>query len=426
MRALRDERDGEPASASRARAHRSRGRQRPQPARYARELQAGGEIVHPLLGRAEEQLGLLGAQRVPMQHVLDDVAGAAVELVRRDRDVAVGARRPRLRDRDLALGRLALAEAPERLARDVARALELDRHDGDHLLHRLERRRASPRTARARRRSATVISSTASAPPTRSAAQQRREHAAELLEPRPRGARGAPASAVAAASTSLEADDALPVLRRACASGSTVTPGVSRGTSTSDDALAVARGDEERVGRHALQHAASSRRSSTSIRARGGASVGRERARIARRVALGERERHELLAARDRRAATRASAPRVPSASSARPPAKLAKMPNGADGAPALLDQEAELEERRALPAVLPRACRSRTSRGRRPPARTSASWPARCLSHVEPALARDLGREEPPRLAAGRRCCSSVGARCMATSAAARARAAR
>src|SRR5207253_10306336 len=103
------------------------------------EPQPPGEVLEPLLGRAEAQLRLLGPRRVAVQVVVDDIARAAVELVRGERDAHVGTSRPRLRDRDLALGGEPLGEPPERLARHVARALELDRHAGDHLLYRLER-----------------------------------------------------------------------------------------------------------------------------------------------------------------------------------------------------------------------------------------------------------------------------------------------
>src|SRR5437667_2944990 len=102
------------------------------------EPQPPGEVLEPLLGRAEAQLRLLGARRVAVQVVVDDIACAAVELVCGERDAHVGASRPRFRDRDLALGGEPLRKPPERLARHVARALELDRHAGDHLLHRLE------------------------------------------------------------------------------------------------------------------------------------------------------------------------------------------------------------------------------------------------------------------------------------------------
>src|SRR5436190_377962 len=104
----------------------------------AREPELVGERLEPLLGRAEAQLGLLGARRVAVQLVLDHVARAAVELVGGERRLAVGAARPRLRDRDLARRRQPLGEAPERLAGHVPRSLELDRHHGHHLLHRLE------------------------------------------------------------------------------------------------------------------------------------------------------------------------------------------------------------------------------------------------------------------------------------------------
>src|SRR5207249_8837892 len=91
------------------------------------------EVFQPLLGGAEAELGLLGACRVAVQVVVDDVTGTAVQLVRRERDAHIGAPRPRFRDRDLPLGREALGEPPECLARHVAGAFELDRHAGDHL-----------------------------------------------------------------------------------------------------------------------------------------------------------------------------------------------------------------------------------------------------------------------------------------------------
>src|SRR5439155_498503 len=50
----------------------------------AREPELVGERLEPLLGRAEAQLGLLGARRVAVQLVLDHVARAAVELVGRE------------------------------------------------------------------------------------------------------------------------------------------------------------------------------------------------------------------------------------------------------------------------------------------------------------------------------------------------------
>src|SRR5437870_1210349 len=103
------------------------------------EPQPPGEVLEPLLGRTEAQLRSLGPRRVAVQVVVDDIARAAVELVRGERDAHVGASRPRLGDRDLALRGEPVRETPERLARHVARALELDRHAGDHLLHRLER-----------------------------------------------------------------------------------------------------------------------------------------------------------------------------------------------------------------------------------------------------------------------------------------------
>src|SRR5438876_127938 len=95
------------------------------------EPQPPGEVLEPLLGRAEAQLRLLGARRVAVQVVVDDIACAAVELVCGERDAHVGASRPRFRDRDLALGGEPLRKPPERLARHVARPLELDRHAGD-------------------------------------------------------------------------------------------------------------------------------------------------------------------------------------------------------------------------------------------------------------------------------------------------------
>src|SRR5215831_13338026 len=82
------------------------------------------ERDEPLFGRAEAQLRLLRARRVAVQIVLDDVAGAAVELVRVQRDVAVGAPRPRLRDRELAFRGAAFCEPPERLPGRVPGALE--------------------------------------------------------------------------------------------------------------------------------------------------------------------------------------------------------------------------------------------------------------------------------------------------------------
>src|SRR5439155_15253789 len=111
----------------------------PSAAAVGREPELLGQVLEPLLGRPEAQLRLLGARRVAVQVVVDDVARAAVELVSGERDADVGASRPRLGDRDLALRGLPLGEPPERLARHVARALELHRHAGDHLLYRLER-----------------------------------------------------------------------------------------------------------------------------------------------------------------------------------------------------------------------------------------------------------------------------------------------
>src|SRR5690242_1865263 len=88
------------------------------------------ERDEPLLGRAEAQLRLLRAGGVAVQIVLDDVAGSAVQLVRVQRDVAVCAPRPRLRDRELAFRRTAGRQAPERLPCRVAGTLEIDRHYG--------------------------------------------------------------------------------------------------------------------------------------------------------------------------------------------------------------------------------------------------------------------------------------------------------
>src|SRR5207249_2224973 len=87
------------------------------------EPQPPGEVLEPLLGRTEAQLRLFGPRRVAVQVVIDDIARAAVELVRGERDAHVGASRPRLRDRDLALGGEPLGEPPERLARHVASAV---------------------------------------------------------------------------------------------------------------------------------------------------------------------------------------------------------------------------------------------------------------------------------------------------------------
>src|SRR5437879_13808775 len=94
----------------------------------AREPELVGERLEPFLGRPETQLGLLGARRVAVQLVLDHVAGAAVELVGGERRLAVGAPGPRFRDRDLARGRQALGEAPERLAGPRPGTPELGRH----------------------------------------------------------------------------------------------------------------------------------------------------------------------------------------------------------------------------------------------------------------------------------------------------------
>ena len=52
-----------------------------------------------------------------MELVLDHVARAPVKLVRREGDVAVGAPRPGLRDRELAIRGAALGQTPERLPR---------------------------------------------------------------------------------------------------------------------------------------------------------------------------------------------------------------------------------------------------------------------------------------------------------------------
>src|SRR5437773_2850065 len=59
----------------------------------AREPELVGARLEPVLGRAEAQLGLLGARRVAVQLVLDHVARAAVELVGGERRLAVGAAR---------------------------------------------------------------------------------------------------------------------------------------------------------------------------------------------------------------------------------------------------------------------------------------------------------------------------------------------
>ena len=56
---------------------------RPDAAELPHQPQLPGEPIEPLLGRPEEQLGLLRARGVAVELVLDDVAGAAVQLVRR-------------------------------------------------------------------------------------------------------------------------------------------------------------------------------------------------------------------------------------------------------------------------------------------------------------------------------------------------------
>src|SRR5437667_11914209 len=88
------------------------------------EPQPPGEVLEPLLGRPEAQLRLLGARRVAVQVVVDDVARATVQLVCGERDAHVGASGPRLGDRDLALRPQPPGEPPERPARHVARAFE--------------------------------------------------------------------------------------------------------------------------------------------------------------------------------------------------------------------------------------------------------------------------------------------------------------
>src|SRR5438105_14086574 len=85
------------------------------------------ERDEPLLGRPEAQLGLLRARGVAVEIVLDDVAGTAVQLVCVQRDVAVGAARPRLRDRELPLRGTAGGGPPERLPRRVPGSLDVDR-----------------------------------------------------------------------------------------------------------------------------------------------------------------------------------------------------------------------------------------------------------------------------------------------------------
>src|SRR5262245_33745804 len=89
-----------------------RGRQRRKPfraigsaLRVGGELQAVGEILEPLLRRPEEKLRLLRVQRVPVQRMLDDVARSAMELVREQRDLAVGPGRPGLGYGDFPVGR---------------------------------------------------------------------------------------------------------------------------------------------------------------------------------------------------------------------------------------------------------------------------------------------------------------------------------
>src|SRR5262245_44144781 len=103
------------------------------------QLQPAGEILEPHLRRSEEELRLLGAQRVTVQRMLDDVAGSAVQLMREQGDLAVRTGRPGLRYGDLPVGRAVVRETPQRLARDVPGAFQLDRHHRDHLLDRLER-----------------------------------------------------------------------------------------------------------------------------------------------------------------------------------------------------------------------------------------------------------------------------------------------
>jgi hypothetical protein len=88
----------------------------------------------------------------------------------------------------------------------------------------------------------------------------------------------------------------------------------------------------------------------------------------------------------------------VPSAATPSPPAIAAKMPSGAAARPALLEQEPEVDQRSALPAVLRRQREAEpTEAGDRLPERWIVSLGGAVPG--EPAIAIDLGREETTRL---------------------------
>jgi hypothetical protein len=158
---------------------------------------------------------------------------------------------------------------------------------------------------------------------------------------------------------------------------------------------AVARRHQEGVGGDALEHEALLAVEPERVAAPG--ERGLEGGRLERRRPLRDRERHQALAARDRRqprAALRVGAERVERQTTR----DGREHPERRDCPPALLDQQPEVAERGPLPA---RGLRQReaepTELGHRAPERRVV--PLRGAIPLEPPRACDLRGEEPPRL---------------------------
>src|SRR5438132_9190848 len=357
----------------------------------AREPELVGERLEPFLGRAEAQLGLLGARRVAVQLVLDHVARAAVELVGGERRLAVGAARPRLRDRDLACRRQALRQPPERLASHVPRALELDRHHRDHLLHGLEGAELHAELLALADVAGRHLEDRVGAAD-HVGAEERSEPRAQRGEARP-GPPGAARERAPRQPHVFQAHGALPVLAEGL-----LRPDAHAGRAGRDEpgrhALSVARRDQEGVRDDALEDVALLTLEAEGLAAP--AHPGREGGRVGARALLRDRERHPRLAARDGRQ-PRALLRRRAERRETEPARDLHEDAEGRGGAAELLDEQPQVEQRRALPPVgrgqpvaEPAEARDRLPEGRVVPL-------LRAVPREAP-LARDLGGEEAAR----------------------------
>ncbi len=192
----------------------------------------------------------------------------------------------------------------------------------------------------------------------------------------------------------VEPDGALAVLGKRGA-GSDLHAGGRRRDQDDRDAAAVARRHQEGIRGHTLEHEAL-----LAVEAEGVAATiehGLERRRLAHGIALGDRERDHPRSAPERReplAALLLGAERVQGQSTR----DRGEDPERRDGPAAFLEQEAEVEHRRALPA-------RRLGQREPEPSEVGDGLPEGVVMTLrrgvppEPPLARDLRGEESPRL---------------------------